>query len=65
LNDEREKLRKLLTDLPAVSSGAEEEPQILTDHRATLLALTAILDSHVERYDDEVLPAIRRALFRR
>jgi hemerythrin-like domain-containing protein len=65
LNDEREKLRKLLTDLPAVPSGAEEEPQILTDHRATLLALTAILDSHVERYDDEVLPAIRRALFRR
>ena len=65
LKDEREKLRKLLTDLPVVSSGAEEEPQILTDHRATLLALTAILDSHVERYDDEVLPAIRRALFRR
>ena len=65
LNDEREKLRKLLTDLPAVSSGAGKEPQILTEHRATLLALTAILDSHVERYDDEVLPAIRRTLFHR
>ena len=65
LHDEREKLRKVLTDLPAVPSGANEEPQILTEHRATLLALTAILDSHVERYDDEVLPAIRRALFHR
>jgi Hemerythrin HHE cation binding domain len=65
LNDDREKLRKSLTDLTAGVSGTEEEPQILTDHRATLLALTAILDSHVERYEDEVLPAIRRALFHR
>jgi len=65
LNDERENMRKLLADLPAVSSGANQETQILTNHRATLLALTAILDSHVERYDDGVLPAIRRALFHR
>ena len=65
LKDGREKLRKLLKDLPAPSSGADQEPRILTDHRATLLALTAVLDSHVERYDDEVLPAIRRTLFHR
>ncbi len=65
LSGEREKMRKLLADLPELSSGANQEPQILKDHRATLLALTAILDSHVERYDGEVLPAIRRALFHR
>jgi hypothetical protein len=63
LSDERERMRKVLADLPAPSKGVAEEPQILTNHRATLLALTAILDSHVERYDGEVLPAIRRALF--
>ena len=65
LNDEREKMRKLLGDLPALASGSDQESQILLEHRATLLALTAILDSHVERYDGEVLPAIRRALFHR
>jgi hypothetical protein len=65
LGDEREKMRKVLADVPALSSGVAEESQFLTDHRATLLALTAILDSHVERYDGEVLPAIRRALFHR
>ena len=63
LSGEREKLRKLLADLPELANN--QEPQILTEHRATLLALTAILDSHVERYDGEVLPAIRRALFHR
>ena len=63
LSGEREQMRKLLADLPEVASN--QEPQILTEHRATLLALTAILDSHVERYDGEVLPAIRRALFHR
>ena len=65
LNEEREKMRKLLGDLPALASGSDQESQILLEHRATLLALTAILDSHVERYDGEVLPAIRRALFHR
>jgi hypothetical protein len=63
LSDEREKMRKVLADMPALSSGVAEGSQFLTDHRATLLALTAILDSHVERYDGEVLPVIRRALF--
>jgi hypothetical protein len=65
LKEEREKMHKLLADLAARSSGADQESQILTEHRATVLALTAILDSHVERYDGEVLPAIRRALFHR
>jgi hypothetical protein len=66
LSDEREKMRKVLADVPALSSsGVAEESQFLSDHRATLLALTAILDSHVERYDGEVLPAIRRTLFHR
>jgi hypothetical protein len=31
----------------------------------TLLALAQTLDSHVERYDGEVLPSILRALFHR
>jgi Hemerythrin HHE cation binding domain len=65
LSGEREQMRKLLADLPELSSGATDEPQILAHHRATLLALTAMLDSHVERYDGEVLPAVRRALFHR
>lgn len=65
LKDEREKMRKLLAELPALSSGVDHERPITADHRATLLALTAILDSHVERYESEVLPAIRRALFHR
>jgi hemerythrin-like domain-containing protein len=65
LRGERQKMRKLLADLEALSSGVDQEPKIVTDHRATLLALTAILDSHVERYDGEVLPAIRRTLFHR
>jgi hypothetical protein len=30
--------------------------------RGTLLALARTLDSHVERYDAEVLPSILRAL---
>ena len=63
LSGEREKMRNLLADLPVLSSAVA--PQILADHRAGLLALTAMLDSHVERYDSEVLPAVRRALFHR
>ena len=65
LRGDRETMRKLLAELPELSSGVAEEPQILADHRAALLALTAMLDSHVERYDGEVLPAVRRALFHR
>lgn len=63
LSGEREKMRNLLAGLPELSSGVA--PQILADRRAGLLALTAMLDSHVERYDSEVLPAVRRALFHR
>ena len=62
LNEEREKMRKLLGDLPALSSGADQESQILIEHRATLLALTAILDSHVERYDGEAAQVLQAAL---
>jgi len=65
LSGEREKMRKSLAELPELSSGVTKEPQILADHRAALLALTAMLDSHVERYEGEVLPAVRRALFHR
>jgi len=65
LRDEREKMRKLLAELPAFSGGVDHETPNPIDHRATLLALTAILDSHVERYESEVLPAIRRALCHR
>jgi len=64
LRAEREQMRKLLAELPESSSGTGE-PQILADHRAALLTLTAMLDSHIKRYDGDVLPAVRRALFHR
>ena len=51
--------------LRALSSGVDHEPQTAEDRSSfaqTLLALARTLDSHVERYDAEVLPSILRAL---
>jgi hypothetical protein len=67
LKVEREEMHKLLAALPEMSSGADRE-QTAADRGAfarTLLALAQTLESHVERYDSEVLPSILRALFRR
>jgi hypothetical protein len=58
-------MRKLMAALHASSSGVK--PQTAgdrSDFAQTLLALTRTLDSHVERYDGEVLPSILRTLFR-
>jgi hypothetical protein len=61
-------MRKLMAALRASSSGVDREPQTAGDRSTftqTLLALARILDSHVERYDGEVLPSILRTLFHR
>jgi hypothetical protein len=66
LKIERQEMHKLVAALPEESSGAEHEPQTAGDRAAlaqTLLALARTLDSHVERYEGEVLPSILRALF--
>ncbi len=63
---ERQDMRKLVAALPALSPVLHHEPQTADDRGAfarTLLALAQMLDSHVERHDGEVLPAILRALF--
>jgi hemerythrin-like domain-containing protein len=68
LNNERQEMRKLMTALRALSPGVDREPQTAGDRSTftqTLLALARMLDSHVERYDGEVLPSILRALFHR
>ena len=66
LKNERQEMRKLMGALRAGSSGTDREPQTVGDRSSfaqTLLALARTLDSHVERYDGEVLPSILRALF--
>jgi Hemerythrin HHE cation binding domain len=67
LNNERQEMRKLMAALRALDS-ADREPQTAGDRSSfaqTLLALARTLDSHVERYDGEVLPSILRALLHR
>jgi len=68
LKNERREMRKLVAALPALSSGVDREPQTAGDRSSfaqTLLAVAGALDSHIERYDGEVLPSILRALFHR
>jgi hypothetical protein len=68
LGAERQELRNLVAALPALSSDVDSQPQAASDRTIfapTLLALAHTLDSHVERYDGEVLPSILRALFQR
>ncbi len=66
LKTDREEMHKLVAALPALSLGKGQDAETSADRGAlarTLLALAQKLDSHVERYDGEVLPSIRRALF--
>jgi hypothetical protein len=62
---ERQEMRKLLAALPSSPPSEHAQPQ--TAERAAfaqaLLALARTLDSHVARYDADVLPSISRALF--
>jgi hypothetical protein len=72
---ERQEMRKLVAALPALSSDMNRKPQMAGDDAIfsqtplalapTLLALARTLDSHVERYEGEVLPSVLRALFRK
>ena len=66
LKIEREEIRKLVAALPELSFGPDRQLQIAGScggFARTLLALARTLDSHVERYEGEVLPSILRALF--
>ena len=68
LKREREDMHKLVTTLPASFPEADSQAQTPVNGEnfgRTLLALAQTLDSHVERYDGEVLPSIVRALFRK
>ena len=65
VKNERLEMRKSMAALRALSSGVDHEPQTAEDRSGfaqTLLALARTLDSHVERYDADVLPSILRAL---
>jgi Hemerythrin HHE cation binding domain len=67
LKIERQEMHKLVASLPPSSSG-HRVLQTTTDRgllAQTLLELARILDMHVARYEAEVLPSIRRALFQR
>ena len=63
---ERKEMRELIGALAALSSDLDREPQTAENRgefARTLLALTRTLDTHVERFDREVLPSILRAVF--
>ncbi len=63
LKIERQEMGKLVAALPASFSGADREPQTAADRVALGGRCWLWPDSHVERYDYEALPSIRRALF--
>jgi iron-sulfur cluster repair protein YtfE (RIC family) len=66
LKVERQEMRSLLAALPDQSSGESCRPEANSDTSAfakMLRALAQNLDSHIERYDTDVLPSILRAVF--
>jgi hypothetical protein len=65
LRKERQETHELLAALTASSETARETVLGRAAFARTLLALSRKLDRHVERYDNEVLPAILRALSHR
>ena len=67
LKNERQEMRKLIAALHLPDTGDPEQPNVndQSNFAETLLALTQMLDAHVERYDGEVLPSILRALFQK
>jgi hypothetical protein len=65
VRNERHEMGKSMAALRALSSGIDHDAQTAEDRSGfaqTLLALARTLDSHVERYDGDVLPSILRAL---
>jgi hemerythrin-like domain-containing protein len=68
LKVERQEMRKLVAALPALSTDLVSETQSGGDQpmlAQTLLALAQTLDSHLERYDGEIIPSLSRSLFHR
>jgi hypothetical protein len=66
LKNERREMRNLIATLHELSLGLDRELTAAGDRSAfgkALLALARTLDSHIERYDSEVVPLILRALF--
>ena len=65
LKSERHEMRRLIAPLHERSLGVGRRLTAgdLSAFAQTLLALARTLDSHVERYDSDVLPSILRALF--
>jgi hypothetical protein len=65
LKNDRQEMRTLIATLHGRSLDADRT--LTAGERAefaqTLVVLAQVLDSHVERYDNEVLPSILRALF--
>jgi Hemerythrin HHE cation binding domain len=65
LKNDRQEMRTLIATLHGRSLDADRK--LTAGERAefaqTLVVLAQALDSHVERYDNEVLPSILRALF--
>src|SRR5438445_1774813 len=66
LKVERQEMRALLATLPELPSveGYKVESSVDCNTLArTFTALAQKIDSHIERYDAEVLPAVLRAVF--
>jgi len=66
LKVEHEEMRKSVAALPTLYSSVNGNPQTVRARAAfaqTLLAFSRTFDSHVERYEGEVLPSILRAVF--
>lgn len=66
LKNDRKEMRRLLAALPGLESGDAKDSESTLDcagFAQTLTALAQNLDSHIERFDTEVLPAILRAVF--
>jgi hemerythrin HHE cation binding domain-containing protein len=64
LRNERQEMRKRIAALHELSLGSDRELIAIqrSDFAQALLTLAQALDSHIERYDGEVLPSILRAL---
>ena len=66
LKSDREQMRNLLASLPQLEASDAVGPESNLDGAGfaqSLIALAQNLDSHIEHYDTEVLPAVLRAVF--
>jgi iron-sulfur cluster repair protein YtfE (RIC family) len=66
LKTEHEEMRKSVAALPTLYAGMDGNPQTVLVRPSlaqSLLAFSRTFDSHVERYEGDVLPSILRAVF--